>query len=242
LATLSTSTADAVAVQTSTPVAVAIQTSTSSSVDVVAQTSTSDTDPSTTSTTESPPPAAVQTTAIQDTTADAIKASGLATSATSIASPPPALAPFTNAGVTTSLPPALAPFTNIGTAKFTPAANDPLALKSTEIPALSDSLPESTGAALSLQQNRPTTFVTSITPTQVADSLPSGETGGSAGGSGSTGNVGPGGTGGNDVNGANGSGISATTNHSAMDKTTQAVGFVFIACISTLPHTRTHKY
>jgi hypothetical protein len=236
-------------VQTSTPVAVAIQTSTSSSVDVVAQTSTSDTDPSTTSTTESPPPAAVQTTAIQDTTADAIKASGLATSATSIASPPPevtslppALAPFTNVGVTTSLPPALAPFTNVGAAKFTPAANDPLALKSTEIPALSDSLPESTGAALTLQQNRPTTFVTSITPTQVADSLPSGETGGSAGGSGSTGNVGPGGTGGNDVNGANGSGISATTNHSAMDKTTQAVGFVFIACISTLPHTRTRRY
>ncbi|KAE9373782.1 hypothetical protein N431DRAFT_232425, partial [Stipitochalara longipes BDJ] len=236
VATLSTSTADAVAVQTSTTDLVAAQT-TSSSVDVVAQTSTSDTDFLTTSTTEPPPPAAVATTAVQDTTANAITTSDLTALTTSIPPTPPgvtslpsALAPFTNAGVSTSLPPALAPFTNVGTATIAPAANAPLATTSTNIPALSDSLPESSGAALSLQQNRPSTFVTSITPTQVADSLPSSAGISAGGGSGSTGNVGPGGTGGNDVNGANGSGISATSaNHSAMNKTTQAVGFAFIA-------------
>jgi hypothetical protein len=104
----------------------------------------------------------------------------------------------------------------------------------TDIPALSDTLPESSGAAISPQKNRPSTFVTSIKPTQIADNLPSGAVAGGAVGedsdSGSTGNVGPGGTGGNDVNGANGNGISATkADHSAMNKTTQAVGFTFLA-------------
>jgi hypothetical protein len=241
----STSTTDLAAVQEATTDSVSAQTTLSSSPDDIAQTATPDS-VLTTPAAAALPPVAVQNTAGKDT---ATSKADSKTSSTSnpppppgVTSLPPALAPFTHTGDHTSLPPAAAPSTNKNAGSSTPATavNAHLPPKSSDIvhgaQSGTSSAAAATSAALSLQKNRPSGFLTSITPIQVADSLPTTANNGISSNQGSgSGSSGKAGTGGNDVNGPNGNGISASIqDHSAMSKTTQAVGFTFIASKLTL--------